>query len=99
VCVSLRTVTQRAQERSCALTHAFLVMLIANGMRHVPASTIALEVRGFGMHQTRTFFRTYRVDRRGPAFGCPGSRHGAVPCHSGTPLMKSFQLRCSVPSP
>jgi energy-coupling factor transporter transmembrane protein EcfT len=45
-----------------------LVMLIANGMRHVPASTIALEVRGFGMYPHRTFFREYRVDPRGPVF-------------------------------
>jgi energy-coupling factor transport system permease protein len=70
----------------------FLVMLIANGMRHVPASTIALEVRGFGMHQTRTFFRTYRVDRRGPVFVLAWL--AAMILYlviTGTPLVKSFQ--------
>jgi energy-coupling factor transport system permease protein len=46
----------------------FLVMLIANGMRHVPASTVALEVRGFGMRPDRTFYRQYTVDPIGPIF-------------------------------
>jgi energy-coupling factor transport system permease protein len=45
-----------------------LVTLIANGLRHVPASAVALEVRGFGLSPRRTFFREYRVDRRGPVF-------------------------------
>jgi len=41
---------------------AFLVMLIANGLRHVPAGTVALEVRGFGMSAGRAFPRERPVD-------------------------------------
>ena len=58
----------RALPSAPARWKTFLVMLIANGMRHVPASTVALEVRGFGLRPDRTFFREYRVDRRGPIF-------------------------------
>lgn len=43
-----------------------LVMLIANGLRHVHASTVALEARGFGLYAHRTFFHEKPVDRRGP---------------------------------
>lgn len=45
-----------------------LIMLIANGLRHVQATTVALEVRGFGRQAERTFFREYRVDWRGPVW-------------------------------
>jgi energy-coupling factor transport system permease protein len=70
----------------------FLVMLIANGMRHVPASTIALEVRGFGLHPYRTFFRQYRVDPRGPIFvGIWLFAMIAYLFLTGTSLMRSVQ--------
>jgi energy-coupling factor transport system permease protein len=82
----------RALPSAPARWKTFLVMLIANGMRHVPASTIALEVRGFGMHPTRTFFRSYTVDRRGPVFVLAWVVAMIVYLVvTGTPLMKSFQ--------
>jgi energy-coupling factor transport system permease protein len=82
----------RALPSAPARWKTFLVMLIANGMRHVPASTIALEVRGFGMHPTRTFFRSYTVDRRGPIFVLAWlSAMIVYLVVTGTPLMKSFQ--------
>ncbi|MFN8525476.1 MAG: energy-coupling factor transporter transmembrane component T [Chloroflexota bacterium] len=70
----------------------FLVMLIANGMRHVPASTVALEVRAFGISPHRTFFREPRVDPRGPIFAVAWLV--AMIAHlilSGTSLLRSFQ--------
>jgi energy-coupling factor transport system permease protein len=82
----------RALPGAPARWKTFLVMLIANGMRHVPASTIALEVRGFGMHPTRTFYRSYTVDRRGPIFVLAWLvAMIAYLVATGTPLMKSFQ--------
>ncbi|HYU17330.1 MAG TPA: energy-coupling factor transporter transmembrane component T [Chloroflexota bacterium] len=70
----------------------FLVMLIANGLRHVPASTIALEVRGFGLHSHRTFYREHRVDRRGPIFALAWlAAMVAYLVLTGTSLMRSVQ--------
>ena len=82
----------RAVIRKPAQWQTFLVMLIANGLRHVPASTIALEVRGFGLRPERTFFREYRVDRRGPIFvGLWLAAMVAYLILTGTSLLKSVQ--------
>jgi energy-coupling factor transport system permease protein len=70
----------------------FLVMLIANGLRHVQATTVALEVRGFGRAGERTYFRPYRVDWRGPVWA--GAWLVAMVVYlvlTGTSLLRSVQ--------
>lgn len=78
--------------RKPAQWKAFLVTLIASGMRHVPASAVALEVRAFGLYPYRTFLREYTVGWRGPVFA--GLWLLAMALYllaTGTSVLKSFQ--------
>src|SRR6266508_1453963 len=77
--------------RHLHIPYRFAYIIFA-GLRYVPASTIALEVRGFGLHSHRTFYREHRVDRRGPIFALAWlAAMVAYLVLTGTSLMRSVQ--------